>query len=113
MSEKSYILATVQKDWADEFTSSAFAAMPLSEWQELQDQIKEHYLQHGLFSIYFGTNEGWDDLSFSQWIADITVMPITESEYNILHKLFQPEYKQEDSKVIWGTASSYFQPGFL
>lgn len=85
-----YYLVKFSKDWADEFTVYGFSIFKKEEWDALYLQLVENK-NNAAGSMYFGTNEGWDDETIGDFLNDIEVKAITNEEKKIINKLFGKE----------------------
>jgi len=102
-----YVLCRLCKDWADEFYCESFAVMTKARWKEVVAEVKKA----GSWEFNFGTNEGWEEIDFKQWKADIEVTNISEAEAKTIINLFSTTSKGvEEDCVFYGTASGYIDP---
>lgn len=102
-----YVLCRLNKDWADEFNCEAFAVMPKTQWDEIVSAARKA----GTWEYNFGTNEGWEDISFDQWKKDIEVTHISEAEAKTIINVFSDTSSGvEENCVFYGTAAYYIDP---
>ena len=87
-----YIIAKWHCDWADEFDTEGFIVTTKEKWDLYVSSLtSDDYVR----SMYFGTNEGWDDLTVERYLENIVIQSLSLDEANILIKLF-------GKKGIWG-----------
>lgn len=80
-----YYLVKSRKDWADEFDCYGLEVYVEDEYNRYINFLEENKDME--VSLYFGTNEGWDDVTWEDIKEDITIEEITEEEYEMLKKL--------------------------
>lgn len=101
-----YVLCKICKDWADEFHCEAFAIMPKTAWDSIVKEAKKI----GTWDLYFGTNEGWDDISYRDWKNSIEVKKISVEEKNSIISVLGVREVWEGEIYLYGTGASYIFP---
>lgn len=105
--EKDYVLCKINKDWADEFYCQAFAVMPKAMWDAKVSEAREV----GTWEVNFGTNEGWEEITFEDWQNEVEVKPITKDQATSIIDLLKI-YKEHGSVALYGTGAEYIYPNF-
>lgn len=85
-----YVLVKWSADWADEFNTDGFLIATKEHWNQYIKNLQEKY-QH--VSIYFGTNEGWEDMPVKDYIFNCHVSDISDEEKSVLQSHFGLEYE--------------------
>ncbi|MGL5710466.1 MAG: hypothetical protein ACRCW9_06475 [Cetobacterium sp.] len=82
---------TFKRDWADEFYYTAVFLSNEEKKLNLEDLAKQY--KDKTFNYYFGTNEGWEDVTLSELLEDFDYQEISDSTYEELSKfmdLYEP-----------------------
>ena len=77
-----YYIVSFSRNWADEFNVKGSRLYTEYEWaaEELTLADKSKYW----VSMYFGTNEGWEDEELSAFAQSYKIAVISETTYNEL-----------------------------
>lgn len=105
----SYFIVGFSKDWADEFNARGSFLATEEEVAKFSNWVEEH--GNSEFSIYFGTNEGWD-CTVNEFISGAyTFHQINADEYETLKKYenvisglaisFEDIYEQYEDSREW------------
>lgn len=83
------VLVKSSADYADEFDVYGFSVMPEERFAELDKKAKDFFDKATEeLECWFGTNEAVTYDCYEDWKRDLTVIPITDKEADILKKLF-------------------------
>ena len=89
-----YILVTLEKDYADEFTVFGFKIFTKRQWKS---ELKKFESITYPCEFYFGTNEMLEFDSFEDVQREFLVQDISKDEYEVFKKYFASEYDGEIS----------------
>ena len=81
-----YYLLRFEKDWRDEFYFTEYSLITEKEKIDMEDKIKEY---PNNISLYFGTNEGWDDIEPKDILSSLQYEEISKDIYDsltLIHK---------------------------
>lgn len=93
---KSYILIKWSCDWADEFNTDGFILTTKDKWEEYVSKLPTN-----IGHMYFGTNEGWDDMSREDYLHSCKTQPVSDGDAKCLFKLFKNDCSTfQDAKSI-------------
>lgn len=81
-----YYICNFRKDWADEFDVVGSDLFTEDQKKEFEDLIEKH--SDEVVSIGFGTNEGWEDETVSEFADAYKFVEITEETYKELKSKF-------------------------
>lgn len=79
-------LIQIDRDWADEF--SIFGAKIISNKQYDLFRAAIKSVKDDTFSWFFGTNEGFDDITFGSFLDTIKAKEVSDEEAKTLVKFF-------------------------
>lgn len=78
------VLVKWYADWSDEFVTSGFITTTQEKWEQYVSSLVEEDVGH----LYFGTNEGWDDMTLEEYLSHCTVVSLSAEERRALVNLF-------------------------
>ena len=81
-----WLLIKFEKNWADEFDCQGLTIITEKEWE--LHKFKAKYCVTYPIESFFGTNEGWEYKSFSEYIKSFKVEVITDDQALFINKLF-------------------------
>ena len=86
------MLLKFQKDWADAFYAEGFMIMEDEEYELFSKAMKS--VKDRWCSWYFGTNEGFEDITYGELFESVEVTPLNPGQAMILKDLFLTPYGQ-------------------
>ncbi|AVH85411.1 hypothetical protein RsoM2USA_484 [Ralstonia phage RsoM2USA] len=100
----SKILVKFSDNYADEFDVDGFMVIDKDQFNKEVALIKRMFDEYGEREFYFGTNESFNYGDFDEWFSVFTVTDITDSEADVLSKLFANSWS---NRVEFGTMNAY------
>lgn len=94
----SHILVKVRADYADEFYCKFFKVFTAHAWEEWKKDAAKNFQPNA--EHYFGTNEFLSWSSFEEFMRNVTVIEISQDEYDTFCRCFD--------HGTFGTASDIF-----
>jgi hypothetical protein len=94
--EDNFVLVKWSMDWADEFDTDGFLITKEDNWQLYMSSLT---CKEDIDSLYFGTNEGFEDLSVDEYKSAFTITKITGEEKSMLQNFFG---YGKDKQVCYG-----------
>lgn len=86
-----YYLVKFHKDWADEFDVYGFAIFKESEWLKIKKELEANK-EKTAGSVYFGTNEGWDNETVGDFLKAFDAKLISNTEKGVITRLLGDDY---------------------
>jgi len=104
-----YVLLKEERDYADEFDTESFIVMSKDTFENYKDitdnNIEKIFKESNSLEMSFGTNEAHFIESGAEYWNSISMIEISDEEFNILKKLFG---SINHNIVKFGTNSNFF-----
>ena len=89
LDKDSFLLVTVDANYADEFDMSEWSVMTVARYEEIVEKLEAYDDE---IEIYFGTNEEFRFDNGSDLLSNFDVKPISFEEADVLFKLFDGSF---------------------
>lgn len=87
-----YLLVTVNDDWADEISTEGFFISTQEELDETYELIKDYFKENNSLTYYIGTNEEITHDSYESVVGCFSTKKITKQAYDTLKQLFNGSF---------------------